>query len=337
MTLLDVRGLRVHFPLKEGALGERRVGAVRAVDGIDLRLEAGKTLGLVGESGCGKTTAARAVLRLIEATAGLICFDGRDITSIRGEELRRLRRRMQLVFQDPYSSLDPRQSVGSILAEPLGAHGMPRPDHARRVRELLDMVGLPAASSARYPHEFSGGQRQRIGVARAVALSPDLVVLDEPVSALDVSVQAQLVNLLAELQERLGLAYVLIAHDLAVVRHVSDRVAVMYLGVIVEESPVDELYSSPLHPYTAALLSAIPVPDPDVEDRRQRITLRGEVPTPSAPPAGCRFHTRCPLRQPTRCHDEVPALREVRPGHRVACHRAEDITARRIVAPQEPS
>ena len=330
MTLLDVRDLHVHFPVREGILGERPVGTVRAVDGIDLRLERGQTLGLVGESGCGKTTAARAVLRLVEATAGRICFDGRDITSVRGEELRRLRRRMQLVFQDPYSSLDPRQSVGSILAEPLRAHGVARAERRRRVHELLETVGVSTRASARYPHELSGGQRQRIGVARAVALAPDLVVLDEPVSALDVSVQAQIVNLLGELQDTLALAYVFIAHDLAVVRHVADRVAVMYLGVVVEESAVDDLYLSPLHPYTAALLSAVPVPDPDAEDRRRRIVLQGEVPSPSAPPPGCRFHTRCPFRQPTRCHDEVPALREVRPGHRVACHWAEDITAGRL-------
>ena len=266
----------------------------------------------------------------MEPTSGRICFDGEDITAIRGEQLRGLRRRMQLVFQDPYSSLDPRQNVGSILAEPLRTHGIPRREHPRRVRELLETVGLPAGSPGRYPHEFSGGQRQRIGLARAIALGPDLVVLDEPVSALDVSIQAQIVNLLDDLQRHLGIAYVFIAHDLAVVRHVSDRVAVMYLGVIVEDSPVDELYAAPLHPYTAALMSAIPVPDPGVEDARRRVVLRGEVPSPAAPPPGCRFHTRCPLRQPTRCHDEVPLLREITPGHRVACHWATDIAAGRI-------
>ena len=337
MTLLDVRGLEVHFPLTEGLLRERRIGSVRAVDGIDLRLDRGETLGLVGESGCGKTTAGRAVLRLVEPTGGEVWFDGGDITSIRGEELRRLRRRMQPVFQDPYWSLDPRQSVGSILAEPLRTHGAGRPERDRRVRELLEMVGLPASSVGRYPHEFSGGQRQRIGLARAIALSPDLVVLDEPVSALDVSIQAQIVNLLQELQERLGLAYLFISHDLAVVRHVAERVAVMYLGVIVEDAPVEELHASPLHPYTVALLSAVPVPDPQVEDRRRRIVLRGEAPSPSAPPPGCRFHTRCPFRQPTRCHDEVPLLREVTPAHGVACHWAEDIAAGHIGGSRPPA
>ena len=332
MTLLDVRGLRVHFPLREGLVVPRRAGAVRAVDGVDLELGPGETLGLVGESGCGKTTAARAVLRLVEPTAGRITFDGRDVSTVRGEELRLLRRRMQLVFQDPYSSLDPRQSVGSILAEPLRTHGTRGPTVDRRVRQLLGLVGLSAGAAARYPHELSGGQRQRVGVARAIALEPDLVVLDEPVSALDVSIQAQIVNLLEDLQEQLGLAYLFISHDLAVVRHVSDRVAVMYLGVLVEESSADELYTAPRHPYTVALLSAIPVPDPDVEDRRRRIILGGDPPSPLAPPAGCRFHTRCPFRQPTRCHDEVPGLRELSPGHRVACHWAEEIAAGRIVA-----
>ncbi len=328
--LLEVRGLEVHFPVREGLVLQRRAGAVRAVDGVDLELAPGETLGPVAESGCGKTTAARAVLRLVEPTSGRITFDGSDITTVRGEQLRLLRRRMQLVFQDPYSSLDPRQSVESILTEPLRTHGRRGPAVDRRVRQLLGLVGLPAGAAARYPHEFSGGQGQRIGVARAIALEPDLVVLDEPVSALDVSIQAQVVNLLQDLQEQLGLAYLFIAHDLAVVRHISDRVAVMYLGVLVEESPAEELYTAPRHPYTVALLSAIPVPDPRVEDRRQRIILGGDPPSPLAPPAGCRFHTRCPFRQPTRCHDEVPELRELSPGHRVACHWAEDIAAGRI-------
>ncbi len=332
MSLLEVRGLRVHFPVREGVLLGRRGAPVRAVDGVDVDLEHGQTLGLVGESGCGKTTTARAVLRLVEPTDGRVVFDGCDVRSLPPEALRRLRRRMQLVFQDPYASLDPRQRAGSTLAEPLRAHGLRGAAVERRVRELLDLVGLPAGAAARYPHEFSGGQRQRIGVARAIALGPDLVVLDEPVSALDVSIQAQILNLLEDLQEQLGMAYLFIAHDLAVVRHVSDRVAVMYLGVIVEESPADDLYAAPRHPYTMALLSAVPVPEPDAEDARQRILLGGEPPSPAAPPAGCRFHTRCPLRQPTRCHDEVPQLRELAPGHRVACHWAEDIAAGRITA-----
>ena len=333
MTLLEVQGLRVHFsPTRHPLRGAQGRSVVRAVDGVDLRLERGETLGLVGESGCGKTTTGLAVLRLVEPTAGRVWFDERDVTTLKGEALRRLRRRMQLVFQDPVGSLDPRQNLGAILAEPLRTHGVARAERASRVRELLDMVGLPAGWATRYPHELSGGQRQRVGLARAIALGPDLVVLDEPVSALDVSVQAQIVNLLRELQERLGVAYLFIAHDLAVIRLVSDRVAVMYLGTIVEEAPVDRLYTSPLHPYTVALLSAIPVPDPDIEDGRRRIVLRGDVPSPSAPPAGCRFHTRCAFRQPTRCHDEVPELRELSPGHRVACHWAEDIAAGRVAA-----
>lgn len=331
MSLLEVHGLKVHFPITEGLLIERRVGAVRAVDGVDLDIERGETLGLVGESGCGKSTVGKAILRLIEPTEGSISFDGEEITRIRGERLRRLRRRMQIIFQDPFSSLDPRQSVSSILAEPLRTHGLAAgPALEGRVRELLDVVGLPAESGSRYPHEFSGGQRQRIGVARALAVQPDLIVADEPVSALDVSIQAQVVNLLEQLQETFGLTYLFVAHDLAVVRHISDRVAVMYLGMIVEVAPSGDLYEVPLHPYTKALLSAIPIPDPEVELRRERILLTGDLPSPADPPPGCRFHTRCPFRQPTRCHDELPALRTLRPGHAVACHWAEDILAGRI-------
>ncbi len=334
--LLEVRGLQVHFPITEGLLVERRVGAVRAVDGIDLEIAPGETLGLVGESGCGKSTAGKAILRLVPLTAGTIVFDGEDVTDIRGSSLRRLRRRMQMIFQDPYSSLDPRQSVGSILAEPLRTHGLAKGEAAvREVRRLLDAVGLPASAAGRYPHEFSGGQRQRVGIARALALRPDLVVADEPVSALDVSIQAQVVNLLEELQDSFGLTYLVIAHDLAVVRHISDRVAVMYLGHIVEVAPSDELYETPLHPYTIALLSAIPIPDPVVEERRERVLLAGDLPSSADPPAGCRFHTRCPFRQQTRCHDEVPALRELRPGHTVACHWAEDIEGGRL-RPRDP-
>jgi peptide/nickel transport system ATP-binding protein len=326
-VLLSARGLEVHFPIRRGIVIERIVGQVRAVDGVDLDLPRGGTFGLVGESGCGKSTLGRALLRLVEPTAGTVTMDGVDVLALKGEALRRQRRQMQMVFQDPMSSLDPRQNVESILAEPLHTHGIVRGSAARlaRVRQLLDTVGLPANSVSRYPHEFSGGQRQRIGIARAIALEPELIIADEPVSALDVSIQAQIVNLLEELQERLGLTYLVIAHDLAVVRHISDVVGVMYLGVIVEQSSSQHLYTEPLHPYTRALMSAVPIPDPDVEDTRQRILLSGDLPSPANPPSGCRFRTRCPWVQETRCADEVPVLREVRPDHVVACHWAEEI------------
>lgn len=323
-VLLSVRGLKVHFPIRSGVFIERQIGAVQAVDGVDLDVPRGSTVGLVGESGCGKSTLGRAVLRLVEPTAGSVTFDGTDLVTLAPEEMRRMRRRMQMVFQDPMSSLDPRQSVESVLTEPLRAHGI-KGDHHARIRELLDLVGLPGSAASRYPHEFSGGQRQRVGIARAIALEPELIIADEPVSALDVSIQAQVVNLLEELQDRLGLTYVVIAHDLAVVRHIADVVAVMYLGGLVEQAPSDDLYAKPLHPYTKALMSAVPIPDPVVEDTRERILLTGDLPSPANPPTGCRFHTRCPFRQETRCHDEVPALRELRPGHTVACHWAEDI------------
>jgi peptide/nickel transport system ATP-binding protein len=331
-VLLRVRGLKVHFPIKRGLLLDRTIGHVRAVDGVDLDVRRGQTFGLVGESGCGKSTLGRAILRLEEPTEGTVEFDGTDLRSLSAEELRRQRRRMQMVFQDPMASLDPRQSVQSILTEPMRAHDREGGRRAwdARVAELLEVVGLPASAAAKFPHEFSGGQRQRIGIARAMALNPSLVIADEPVSALDVSVQAQVINLLDELQDRLGLTYVVIAHDLAVVRHISDRIGVMYLGTMVEEAGSDELYATPLHPYTIALMSAIPVPDPEVEDRRERILLQGDLPSPANPPAGCRFHTRCPYRQATRCDDEVPQLRELAPGHRVACHWAEEIQAGRI-------
>jgi peptide/nickel transport system ATP-binding protein len=327
-VLLEVEDLEVHFPITSGLVLERKVGAVRAVDGVSLTIRRGETLGLVGESGCGKSTTGKAILRLVEPTGGTVRFDGVDVTAAGAKQLRGLRRRMQMVFQDPYSSLDPRQSVESILTEPLRTHGLAKGAAANaEVRRLLDVVGLPSSAAGRYPHEFSGGQRQRNGIARAIALQPDLVVADEPVSALDVSIQAQVVNLLEELQERLGLTYLVVAHDLAVVRHISDRVAVMYLGALVEVAPSDDLYATPLHPYTIALLSAVPIPDPVVEDRRERILLRGDLPSPADPPSGCRFHTRCPYRQPTRCDDERPLLRELRPGHTVACHWAEEIAA----------
>jgi peptide/nickel transport system ATP-binding protein len=325
--LLRVEGLQVHFPIKAGVFFDRTVGHVRAVDGVDLAVPRGSTYGLVGESGCGKSTLGRAILRLVEPTAGQVIFDGTDVASLKGEPLRQMRRRMQMVFQDPLGSLDPRQNVESLLSEPLRAHGMGGGSAgiAERIRTLLDAVGLPSAALRRYPHEFSGGQRQRIGIARAITLEPDLLIADEPVSALDVSVQAQVLNLLEELQERLGLTYLVIAHDLAVVRHISDVVGVMYLGSLVEQAPADELYEQPLHPYTRALMSAVPVPDPVVEERRERILLAGDLPSPANPPSGCRFHTRCPWRQETRCDDEVPALRELAPGRLVSCHWAEEI------------
>ncbi len=335
--LVVVEDLQVHFPIRTGALLGRTTGAVRAVDGVSLSIRKGETLGLVGESGSGKTTTGRALLRLVEPTGGRVTFDGVDVLALRGEELRKLRRRMQMVFQDPYSSLNPRRNVANLVGEPLRVHGIASGRALdTRVTELLDLVGLPRNAGARYPHEFSGGQRQRIGLARAVALDPDLVVADEPVSALDVSIQAQILNLLGDLQQRLDLTYLFIAHDLAVVRHVADRIAVMYLGTIVELATAPALVGRPLHPYSRALLSAVPIPDPRVEAVRERIILRGDIPSPAAPPPGCRFHTRCPFRQATRCDTEIPALREVRPGHTVACHWAEEIEAGRI-RPAQPA
>jgi peptide/nickel transport system ATP-binding protein len=331
-TLVSVQDMKVHFPIKRGVFFDRTVGHVYAVDGVDLEIKRGETYGLVGESGCGKSTLGRAMLRLNEPTAGKMVFDGQDFSALRGEELRKMRRRIQMVFQDPLSSLDPRQSVESILVEGLRAHDLDKGKEStsKRLRELLTAVGLPTTALRKYPHEFSGGQRQRIGIARALALEPDLIVADEPVSALDVSVQAQVVNLLEELQEQFGLTYLVIAHDLAVVKHISDRVGVMYLGGLVEEATSEDLYAEPLHPYTRALLSAIPVPDPVVEDRRERILLAGDLPSPANPPTGCRFHTRCPWRQQTRCDTERPVLRELKPGHKVACHWAEQIQSGEI-------
>ncbi len=326
--LVEIRDLKVHFPLKRGVLVDRVVGYVYAVDGVSLSIPKSGTYGLVGESGCGKSTLGRGLLRLVEPTTGEIVFDGRDIRALGGEELRRQRRRMQMVFQDPLASLDPRQSVESLLVEGLRAHGLSsdRAATSRRLREVLDSVGLPAGALRKYPHEFSGGQRQRIGIARALVLGPELIVADEPVSALDVSIQAQVINLLEDLQRRLGLTYLVIAHDLAVVRHISDTVGVMYLGALAEEAGAEALYAGPMHPYTKALMSAVPVPSPEIEDRRERILLAGDLPSPADPPHGCRFHTRCPWVRPNRCRDERPQLREVRPGHRVACHFAEEIS-----------
>lgn len=335
-VLLDVQDLNVHFPIKSGVLFDRIVGHVYAVDGVSLTIRRGETYGLVGESGCGKTTLGRGILRLVEPTAGRVLFDGTDIAALARPELRKARRRMQMVFQDPLSSLDPRQSVQSTLVEGMRAHGLDtsKATTNKRLRELLSAVGLPARSLKKFPHEFSGGQRQRIGVARALAVNPDLIVADEPVSALDVSVQAQVINLLEDLQTELGLTYIVIAHDLAVVKHISDRIGVMYLGSLVEEASASELYSHPLHPYTKVLMGAIPVPDPKVEDSREQILLSGDVPSPANPPGGCRFHTRCPWRQETRCDTERPVLTESTSGHRVACHWTAEIEAG-LIQPNE--
>ncbi|TME27935.1 MAG: ABC transporter ATP-binding protein [Chloroflexi bacterium] len=319
-NLLDVKALKMHFPLTQGIIFQRQVGAVRAVDGIDFFVEKGETLGLVGESGCGKSTTGRAILQLYKPTAGTVNFDGTELTTLGGEQMRKMRRRMQMIFQDPYASLNPRMTVGNIIGEPLEVHNLARGgEKTQRVQELLRVVGLNPYFTNRYPHEFSGGQRQRIGIARALAVEPEFIVCDEPISALDVSIQAQVINLLEELQDRFKLTYLFIAHDLSVVRHISDRVAVMYLGKIVELADRVDLYERPLHPYSQALLSAVPIPDPAVESKRKRIILTGDVPSPVNPPSGCRFHTRCWKAQQI-CSEVDPEFIEHEPRHWAACH-----------------
>jgi oligopeptide transport system ATP-binding protein len=317
--LLEVRNLVKHFRVAGGLFGGRS-GLVRAVDGVSFELRRGETLGLVGESGCGKTTTGRCILQLERPTSGEVIFEGRDLTKLSDDELRAVRRKVQVIFQDPYSSLNPRMTVGQIIAEPLAVHGIvtERKSRAQRVREILTHVGLLPQHAHRYPHQLSGGQRQRVGIARALAVEPALIICDEPVSALDVSIQAQIINLLEDLQAEFGLTYLFVAHDLSVVRHISDRVAVMYLGKIVEITDRKSLYDAPLHPYTKALLSAVPIPDPVLEARRERVVLGGEVPSPLNPPPGCVFHPRCPIAI-DRCRHEVPELREIRAGHRAAC------------------
>ena len=325
-VILRVENLKKYFPIRRGVF-QRHVGDVKAVDGVSFDVYRGETLGLVGESGCGKTTTGRTIIRLYEPTDGHVHFEGADLATVRGGPLRQMRRKMQMIFQDPYASLSPRMSVLGIVGEPMEVHrvasGKERKD---RVAELLELVGLDPAFMNRYPHEFSGGQRQRIGLARSLALNPDLIICDEPISALDVSIQAQVVNLLEDLQAKLGLTYIFIAHDLSMVRHISNRVAVMYLGKIVELTDRDTLYSNPLHPYTQALLSAVPVPDPFIEEKRQRIILEGDLPSPANPPQGCNFNTRCPVAIDT-CFEVEPEFIEVAPGHSCACH---------LVKPQGP-
>jgi len=321
-VLVSIRNLKMHFPITQGIVVQRKIGAIKAVDGLNFDIQRGETLGLVGESGCGKSTTGRAILQLYRPTAGEVHFEGEDLTAVKGEKLRRMRRRMQMIFQDPYASLNPRMTVGDIIGEPLTVHNIAKGRERReRVQDLLKVVGLNPYFVNRYPHEFSGGQRQRIGVARALAVQPEFIVCDEPISALDVSIQAQIINLLEDLQGEFNLTYLFIAHDLSVVRHISDRIAVMYLGKIVELTDRKELYDNPLHPYTQALLSAVPIPDPVVEEKRRRIILEGDVPSPASPPVGCNFNTRCPVAMDV-CHEKEPDFVDVGGGHWVACYRA---------------
>ena len=320
-TLVEVIDLRMYFPVTAGLFIQRKIADVRAVDGLSFTITSGETLGLVGESGCGKSTTGRALLQLHRPTSGKVRFDGTELTEIKGRELRRFRRRMQMIFQDPFSSLNPRMSVSQIIGEPMAIHGLYKGAERRdRVEYIMNAVGLNPLFAKRYPHEFSGGQRQRIGIGRALAVEPEFIVCDEPVSALDVSIQAQVINLLEDLQKEFGLTYLFIAHDLAVVRHISDRVAVMYLGKMMELADSNELYQNPLHPYTKALLSAVPITDPEIERARERIILTGDVPSPLRPPPGCVFNTRCPIVI-DECRERVPEWREVAPKHFVACHR----------------
>jgi oligopeptide transport system ATP-binding protein len=326
-VLVSVRDLKKHFPIMKGVF-KRQVGAVRAVDGVSFDIHRGETLGLVGESGSGKSTTGRVILQLDPATEGTVKFRDIELTETKGERLRNLRVEMQMIFQDPHASLNPRMTVGSIIGEPLQEHNKAsnKKERNQRIDELLSLVGLEPDHANRYPHEFSGGQRQRIGIARAIALNPDFIVCDEPIAALDVSIQAQVVNLMENLQEVMGLTYLFISHDLSMIRHIADRVAVMYLGKIMELAEVEDLYTDPAHPYTQALLSAVPVPDPEVEAARQRVILEGDIPSPANPPPGCPFNTRCPMAQ-ERCVAEVPEFREFQPGRWVACHFAEEAQA----------